>query len=37
MLIMQRSDRNGFISFDEFKGVFIANVGPDAIPFNFDW
>ncbi|RDB28374.1 Calcium-binding mitochondrial carrier protein Aralar1 [Hypsizygus marmoreus] len=29
-------DNSGFISFDEFKNVFMANVGPDAIPFNFD-
>ena len=35
--MMQCSDNDGFISFDEFKSVFVANVGPDAIPFNFDW
>lgn len=29
-------DHSGYITFDEFKHVFIANVGPDAIPFNFD-
>lgn len=31
------SDASGTISFDELKNVFTANVGPDAIPFNFDW
>ena len=30
-------DRSGYITFDEFKTVFSANIGPDAIPFNFDW
>lgn len=30
-------DHSGYISFDEFKTVFSANVGPDAIPFDFDW
>ncbi|EIN13882.1 mitochondrial carrier [Punctularia strigosozonata HHB-11173 SS5] len=29
-------DASGTISFDELKNVFLANVGPDAIPFNFD-
>ncbi|EKM84071.1 hypothetical protein AGABI1DRAFT_97017 [Agaricus bisporus var. burnettii JB137-S8] len=29
-------DHSGYISFDEFKTVFSANVGPDAIPFDFD-
>jgi solute carrier family 25 aspartate/glutamate transporter 12/13 len=29
-------DRSGNIDFDEFKNVFQANIGPDAIPFNFD-
>ncbi|KAG6837325.1 hypothetical protein H0H93_011420 [Arthromyces matolae] len=29
-------DHDGYITFDEFKNVFTANVGPDAIPFNFD-
>lgn len=32
-------DGNGAVSFDEFKRVYSANVGPDAIPFDFesDW
>lgn len=30
------SDGSGSITFDEFKSVFSANIGPDAIPFNFD-
>ncbi|KAF8640718.1 hypothetical protein AX17_000370 [Amanita inopinata Kibby_2008] len=32
-------DNSGYITFDEFKNVFSANVGPDAIPFDFecDW
>ncbi len=30
-------DGSGTITFDEFKGVFSAEIGPDAIPFNFDW
>ncbi|KAI8981137.1 mitochondrial carrier [Trametes punicea] len=29
-------DESGTISYDEFKNVFKANVGPDAIPFDFD-
>lgn len=29
-------DSSGTITFDELKNVFQANVGPDAIPFNFD-
>ncbi|KAG7099714.1 hypothetical protein E1B28_001532 [Marasmius oreades] len=29
-------DSSGFISYDEFKHVFSANIGPDAIPFDFD-
>ncbi|ESK92703.1 mitochondrial inner membrane protein [Moniliophthora roreri MCA 2997] len=29
-------DHSGFISYDEFKNVFSANIGPDAIPFDFD-
>jgi solute carrier family 25 aspartate/glutamate transporter 12/13 len=29
-------DGSGSISFDEFKAVFSSNIGPDAIPFNFD-
>ncbi|KAH9982982.1 mitochondrial carrier [Lactifluus volemus] len=29
-------DGSGTITFDEFKSVFSANIGPDAIPFNFD-
>ncbi|KAF8921928.1 mitochondrial carrier domain-containing protein [Mucidula mucida] len=33
------TDNSGFISYDEFKTVFSANIGPDAIPFDFncDW
>jgi len=30
-------DGSGTITFDEFKSVFSAEIGPDAIPFNFDW
>jgi hypothetical protein len=30
-------DHSGYISFDEFKTVFSANIGPDAVPFDFDW
>ncbi|GAA95278.1 uncharacterized protein L969DRAFT_84990 [Mixia osmundae IAM 14324] len=29
-------DGSGTITFDEFKNVFAANLGPDAIPFDFD-
>ena len=29
-------DHSGFIDYNEFKTVFSANLGPDAIPFNFD-
>ncbi|KAK7465471.1 mitochondrial aspartate-glutamate transporter agc1 [Stygiomarasmius scandens] len=29
-------DNSGYISYDEFKGVFSASIGPDAIPFDFD-
>ncbi|KAF5385009.1 hypothetical protein D9615_001219 [Tricholomella constricta] len=29
-------DNDGYITYDEFKNVFSANVGPDALPFNFD-
>ncbi|KAJ7492348.1 mitochondrial carrier domain-containing protein [Mycena latifolia] len=29
-------DNSGFIDYNEFKTVFGANVGPDAIPFDFD-
>ncbi|PFH52240.1 hypothetical protein AMATHDRAFT_140308 [Amanita thiersii Skay4041] len=29
-------DDSGYITFDELKHVFTANVGPDAIPFDFD-
>ncbi|OSD06211.1 mitochondrial carrier [Trametes coccinea BRFM310] len=29
-------DDSGTISYDEFKNVFNANIGPDAIPFDFD-
>ena len=30
-------DESGTISYDEFKNVFNANIGSDAIPFDFDW
>lgn len=32
-------DNSGTITFDEFKNVFSSNIGPDAIPFDFncDW
>ena len=30
-------DESGTISYDEFQNVLNANVGPDAIPFDFDW
>ncbi|KAF8167349.1 mitochondrial carrier domain-containing protein [Crassisporium funariophilum] len=32
-------DHSGFIDYDEFKTVFSSNLGPDAIPFDFecDW
>ncbi|KAK7058544.1 mitochondrial aspartate-glutamate transporter agc1 [Paramarasmius palmivorus] len=29
-------DHSGFISYDEFKNVFSANIASDAIPFDFD-
>ncbi|KAF8808133.1 mitochondrial carrier [Phlegmacium glaucopus] len=29
-------DHSGFIDFNEFKSVFSANLGPEAIPFDFD-
>ncbi|KAL0951634.1 hypothetical protein HGRIS_008314 [Hohenbuehelia grisea] len=29
-------DHSGNITFDEFKNVFSANIGPDSIPFDFD-
>ncbi|KAJ7170155.1 mitochondrial carrier domain-containing protein, partial [Mycena filopes] len=29
-------DHSGFIDYNEFKTVFSANIGPDAIPFDFD-
>jgi len=35
-LYLSRDD-SGSISLDEFKSVFRANVGRDAIPFDFDW
>ena len=31
------SDGSGTITFDEFKNVFAATLGADALPFNFDW
>ena len=35
--IIYTSDHSGFIDFNEFKTVFSANLGPEAIPFDFDW
>ena len=32
-----RRDHSGFIDYNEFKTVFSGNIGPDAIPFDFDW
>jgi hypothetical protein len=29
-------DGNGAVSFAEFQRVFSENLGPEAIPFNFD-
>jgi len=29
-------DNSGTITYDEFKKVFQANIGPDSIPFDFD-
>ncbi|KAF5368581.1 hypothetical protein D9758_002185 [Tetrapyrgos nigripes] len=29
-------DNSGYISYDEFKSVFSASIGPGAIPFDFD-
>ncbi|KIJ54336.1 hypothetical protein M422DRAFT_201453 [Sphaerobolus stellatus SS14] len=29
-------DNSGTITYDEFKNVFSANLGPDSIPFDFD-
>ncbi|KAJ7597398.1 mitochondrial inner membrane protein [Mycena floridula] len=29
-------DNSGYISYEEFKNVFSANIGPGAIPFDFD-
>jgi len=31
------SDGSGTITFDEFKSVFAATLGAEALPFNFDW
>jgi hypothetical protein len=30
-------DGSGAIDFQEFKNVFSSTIGPDSIPFNFDW
>ena len=30
-------DSSGTITYDEFKTVFSANLGPGSIPFDFDW
>ena len=37
MYVVACRDGSGTITFDEFKSVFSAAIGPDAIPFNFDW
>jgi hypothetical protein len=37
MLFVFYRDGSGTITFDEFKSGFSAEIGPDAIPFNFDW
>jgi solute carrier family 25 aspartate/glutamate transporter 12/13 len=37
VLVACYRDGSGTITFDEFKSVFSAEIGPDAIPFNFDW
>jgi len=34
---LQYSDGSGTITFAEFKSVFAATLGADALPFNFDW
>jgi len=34
---LRLSDSSGTITFDEFKSVFAATLGTDALPFNFDW
>lgn len=31
------SDNSGSITYDEFKNVLSASIGPDAIPFDFEW
>lgn len=31
------SDHSGYIDYDEFRSVMSANIGPDSIPFDFDW
>lgn len=31
------SDNSGTITYDEFKNVFSASVGPESIPFDFNW
>ncbi|KAF8151062.1 hypothetical protein BJ912DRAFT_1071770 [Pholiota molesta] len=31
------SGLSGYIDYNEFKTVFSANLGPDALPFDFDW
>ena len=36
-LCLFHSDSSGTITFKEFKNVFSANIGPDSIPFDFDW
>lgn len=35
-MINLHRDNSGTITYDEFKNVFNANIGPDAIPFDFD-
>ena len=37
IITMMRRDESGTITFDEFKNVFSSNLGPDSIPFDFNW
>lgn len=31
------SDDSGTITYDEFRNVFNAAIGPESTPFDFDW
>jgi hypothetical protein len=31
------SDNSGTITYEEFKNAFSDSVGPDSIPFDFNW